>query len=77
MRTASLGKWIVIIGIGIAVVGVILWGMEKLGISLGKLPGDIQVHKEKVSIYAPIMTSLIISVVLTILINLFMWLFRR
>ncbi len=77
MRTASIGKWLLILGVCIAVVGLILWGMEKLGISLGKLPGDIQVHKEKVSIYAPIMTSLIVSVILTVLINLFLWLFRR
>lgn len=40
---------------------------------LGRLPGDIAIKKESFSFYFPLTTSILISVVLSLL----MWLFRR
>jgi len=40
---------------------------------LGRLPGDIAIHRENVHFYFPIVTSLLASVVLTLL----FWLFRK
>jgi Zn-dependent protease with chaperone function len=39
---------------------------------LGKLPGDIAIHTKKFHFYLPLATSLIISLLLTIIINLFL-----
>ena len=65
------GKWIIIAGIVIAVVGVLIYLFyDKLN-WLGKLPGDIRIEKENFRFYFPITTMIIISVVLTILINIF------
>jgi hypothetical protein len=58
-------------------IGLIVWIGSKLGISFGKLPGDIHVQKERFSFYFPIATSIIVSIVLTIVINLLFWLFRK
>ena len=62
-----------LIGIGIAlVIAGILWPwIAKLG--LGRLPGDIVIHRGHTRIYFPIVTSLIISVVL----SLILWLLRK
>ena len=50
----------------------LLWPLlSRLGI--GRLPGDIVVERENVRFYFPIVTSIIVSVVLTLL----FWLFRR
>ena len=52
------------------VVGIVVgfWGRIPL---LGKLPGDIFLQRGSFKFYFPIMTSLILSIVLTILVNLF------
>ncbi len=68
----DLGKFLVVIGVIIAGIGVMLW----LGIGrgwLGRLPGDVQYSRGNFSFYFPIVTCLIISVILTLL----MWIFRR
>jgi len=38
-----IGKWILIFGIVLIVVGGVIWLVESLGVRLGRLPGDIQV----------------------------------
>ncbi len=66
-----MAKLLIIVGIILVVLG-LLWPLfQKLG--LGRLPGDIVVEKENFSFYFPIVTSIIISLVLTLL----FWLFRR
>lgn len=72
---SSIGKWLVIVGLGIALVGIIFWAGSKIG--LGKLPGDFHIQKEKWGIYFPIATSIIVSIILTIVLNLVFWLFRK
>ena len=68
----ELGRIVLIIGIVLVVVG----GLALLGIRLpfGRLPGDIAIEGEHGGIYIPIASMIILSIVLTILANLF---FRR
>ena len=73
----NFGKWFIYAGLALVAVGLLIWLGSKLGISFGKLPGDVHVQKEKFSFYFPIVTSIIVSVVLTVLINLIFWLFRK
>ena len=68
-------RLLITLGIILVVVG-LLWpwltqGFSKLG--LGRLPGDIVVERENSRFYFPLMTSLIVSLVLSLL----FWLFRR
>jgi|WetSurMetagenome_2_1015567.scaffolds.fasta_scaffold1499559_1 hypothetical protein len=72
-----MGKWLVFLGLAIALLGLLFWLGEKVQLPFGKLPGDIEVQKEKFTFYAPLVTSLVLSVFLTLLINLIFWLFRR
>ena len=66
----NLGKYILFIGIVLVIAGLVLYfGGDKLK-WLGRLPGDIRVEKEGFRFYFPITTMLLISVLLTILINL-------
>lgn len=65
------GKWIIIIGILIVVVGILIYFFHDKVNWLGKLPGDIRIEKENFRFYFPITTMIIISVVLTLLINIF------
>ena len=77
MELASLGKWIVIVGIALVVVGGLVWLLGRTGLPLGRLPGDIRIEGENVSCYAPIVTMIILSVVLTIVLNIVVRLLNR
>jgi len=64
-------KWLIIVGLILVAAGLLWPLMSKLG--LGRLPGDIVVRRDGFSLYFPLMTCLVISVVVSILI----WIFRR
>jgi hypothetical protein len=66
----DVGRVILVIGLVLVVVG----GLAALGIRLpfGRLPGDIAIEGDRGGFYFPIVTMLVISVVLTILLNLFL-----
>jgi hypothetical protein len=65
----SLGKFLVIFGIVIAALGLLLIIAPKVP-WLGRLPGDILIRKKNFTFYFPIATSIVLSIVLTVLINL-------
>ncbi|MCF6337303.1 MAG: DUF2905 domain-containing protein [Gammaproteobacteria bacterium] len=64
-------RLLITLGVLLVVVGLLWPWLSKLG--LGRLPGDIVVERENGRFYFPLMTSLIISLVLSLL----FWLFRR
>lgn len=66
-----MSRTLIIIGLIIVAIGVLWPLIQKLG--LGRLPGDIAVEKENMRFYFPVMTSIIISVVISLL----FWLFRK
>ncbi len=64
------GKFLVLLGVIITVVGVALWaGFGKAW--LGRLPGDISIERGGWTFYFPIVTCIIISIVVSILLNIF------
>ncbi len=72
-----IGKWTLIFGVVLVVLGAVFWLLESLGLPLGRLPGDIRARGENWSFLFPIVTCILVSVVLTVLLNLFLWFFRR
>lgn len=66
------GKLLVVTGLMLAAVGVLMWTGWGRG-WLGRLPGDIHYTRGNFSFHFPIVTCLLLSLVLTLL----MWLFRR
>lgn len=69
----SVGKMLMITGGLLLAIGALLYFGGKFT-GLGRLPGDIHIQRENFSFHFPIVTSLIISAILTILLNIF---FRR
>ncbi len=65
----SIGKMLVFFGIFMILFGLFFMLVGKIP-HLGKLPGDIAIHTKRVHFYFPILTSLIISILLTIIINI-------
>jgi hypothetical protein len=68
MSTHSVGPALVLAGVAIIVIGLLLW-WGAFG-WFGRLPGDIRIERETVRVYVPIVSMLVISIVLTLLLNL-------
>ena len=66
----ELGRFLVVIGVVLVVVG----GLAMVGIRLpfGRLPGDIAITGDRGGLFIPLGTMLVISIVLTLLANLFL-----
>jgi len=67
--TQDIGRALVVFGAVIVLVGVLLMFAGKVP-WIGKLPGDIVVRKGNFTVYAPLMTGLILSILLTLILNL-------
>ena len=66
---SQLGKWIVLIGLLIVLVGGIVWLLGDKLSWLGRLPGDIRYEGENVNFYFPVTTMIILSILLSFLIS--------
>jgi hypothetical protein len=63
-----IGKILIVIGIVFVVVGVLFVFADKIPY-LGRLPGDIYIKNGKFSVYFPLTTCIIISIILTIIVS--------
>ncbi len=73
----DLGKWLIFVGVFFVILGFLFLLVQKLPFGFGKLPGDILVKRDNFTFYFPLGTSLLISLVLTLILNLIFWLLRR
>lgn len=65
----SIARYLIIAGIILTLIGVGIYLAIKFGIPFGRLPGDIRMEGEHGSFYFPVTTSILISVILTIVLN--------
>ncbi|SFR43571.1 Protein of unknown function [Marinobacter daqiaonensis] len=66
-----MSRWFIVAGIALLVIGLVLHFAPGLLQWFGKLPGDIHVRSERTQLFVPITSMIIVSIVLTILLNLF------
>ena len=65
----DIGRLLIVVGALLVAGGVLI----KLGVPLGRLPGDLVIRGERSSFYFPIVTCIVVSVVLTLI----SWIMRR
>jgi hypothetical protein len=65
---AEMGRLLMMVGIGLFVLGLIVSLAGRIP-GLGHLPGDITIQRENFTLYAPIGTMIVVSVALTLLLN--------
>jgi ribose/xylose/arabinose/galactoside ABC-type transport system permease subunit len=68
MDFQNLGKIIIFIGVFLVIFGLLLTFSNKIPF-IGKLPGDFVFKRDNFSIYFPLATSIILSVILTLVLN--------
>lgn len=71
----GLGRLLVLVGLAFVVLGGLLWGLHTLlpGLHLGRLPGDIRIHRDGFTFYLPLTTMILLSLVLSAV----LWLIHR
>lgn len=74
MNPVAGGKFFIVLGVILLIMGLILTYAPGLFSWFGRLPGDIRIQDENKFIFIPITSMIIVSIVLTLIINLF---FRR
>ena len=70
-------RWFIITGVILVVIGLILYLVPNVFNWFGRLPGDIRIEKPHSKIFIPVTSMIIISIVLTILVNVIRFLFRK
>ena len=66
-----MGRWLIVLGVVLVIAGLLWPWLTKLG--LGHLPGDIRIERKGFVFYFPLTSGLIVSVVVTLI----LWIFRR
>ena len=63
----EIGKFVVLLGAALVVVGLLLVALGRWNIPVGHLPGDISYRGKNVAFYFPLGTSILISVILSLI----------
>lgn len=70
----NIGKWILVVGLILVMVGLVLIYFKNAFSWFGNLPGDIKIQKENSSFFFPLTSMLLISLILNLIIWLIRWL---
>jgi hypothetical protein len=66
----SFARILIIMGLIMVVTGGLIYLLARVGLPVGHLPGDIRIQTENLTCFIPLATMIIVSVVLTIILNL-------
>jgi hypothetical protein len=77
MDLSNLARIVAVFGVVLLVLAGILYLLDRLDIPLGNLPGDIKFQRGNFTCAVPLVSGLIISVVLTLLLNLILYFINK
>ena len=70
----NVGRWFVIAGLVFVAAGLVFMLAAKLGLpKIGRLPGDIVYRCKNTTIYFPVVTCIVVSIVFTLLLSVIRW----
>jgi hypothetical protein len=72
----QIARILVIVGVLLVVAGGLVFLAARLGLPLGRLPGDIRLQTDNLTCLFPLATMIILSIVLTVVVNVVIRLFR-
>ena len=75
MELSQFGRLLVLVGAVVLFLGVLLVVADRVPL-IGRLPGDITVRGNGWTVYAPVATSIVLSVLLTVVLSLVAWVRR-
>ena len=73
----SIARYLMIGGVILLLVGGGIYLASRFGIPLGRLPGDIRIEGENGSFYFPVTSSIVVSILLTVILNILSRFFHK
>jgi len=73
----SLARILIFTGLALLLIGGLVYVAARTGLPLGRLPGDIRIERDNFSCFFPIVTMILLSVVLTIVLNVIVRLLNK
>ena len=73
----NIGRFLMLGGIILLLMGGGIYFAAKFGLPLGRLPGDIHIEGRNGSFYFPVTSSILVSAILTIVANVISWLIKK
>lgn len=67
----------IIIGLIMVLIGGLIYLSARVGIPLGRLPGDVRIQGENISCFFPLATMILLSILLTVVLNVIVRLLNR
>ncbi|MEE8121190.1 MAG: DUF2905 domain-containing protein [Anaerolineales bacterium] len=77
MDLSSIARWVILAGVAIIIVGIGLWLAGHFDLPLGRLPGDIHIERGGFSCFIPLATSILLSLLLTLALNILLRFLNR
>ena len=69
MTFSDMGKWLVLAGLGLTLLGGVMWLLGHIPF-FGNLPGDIHIQTENFSCFFPLVSMIVLSILATIVLNI-------
>lgn len=66
----GLARWLVLAGLLLVALGGLLWLFGRVGLPLGRLPGDLRFERDGFTCFVPLASMLLLSLLLTLALNL-------
>ena len=73
----TFGRYMMLGGVVLFLVGGAIYLSARFGFPLGRLPGDIHIEGANGSFYFPLTSSILVSVILTVVLNVIIRLFKK
>ncbi len=77
MDLSTVARWVILAGFVIIILGIGLWLAGRFDLPLGRLPGDIHIERAGFSCFIPLATSIILSLLLTLALNILLRFLNR
>ena len=77
MDLSSIARWVILTGAVIIIIGIGLWLVGRFDLPLGRLPGDIHIERDRISCFIPLATSILLSLLLTLALNILLRFLNR
>ncbi len=69
-----LGRLLILLGVFLLIAGGLILLLSRLGVS--RMPGDIVIQRPNLVVYIPVVSALVLSLLLTLILNLIFWRWR-
>jgi hypothetical protein len=70
MSTLSIARFLMLAGVGLFLVGGLVYVLDRMGVKLFNLPGDIRLQGQNVTCIIPIVSMILLSILLSVILNI-------